>query len=358
MQEIPVLSARYAPQPAGVAWPTSDWPEATSGAPRALAEAVDEAFSDPRLGTTNVVLVVRAGQILVERYDGVQEFFDRDPEPITASSRLLSWSMAKSILHMIVGTLVDDGRLDPAQRARVAEWDNASDPRYAITTADLLAMRDGLAFVEKYEIGQPSDVIDMLFGDGRHDVADYAVRLPLAHAPGTVFNYSSGTTNIISRVVADEVGRAEDYRRYLHERLFAPLGMQSAEATFDDAGVFVASSYVHATARDFAKFGLLYLRGGQWGDRQLISRAWTDTAQVPLSVDVDSDHFYSWQWWLNADPYGTYWAAGYEGQMICVVPGLDALIVRFGHTPHESYPALYEWRRRVIDALATTQAPS
>jgi CubicO group peptidase (beta-lactamase class C family) len=130
--------------------------------------------------------------------------------------------------------------------------------------------------------------------------------------------------------------------------------MRSAVATFDTTGVFIASSYVHATALDFAKFGLLYLRGGQWGSDQLVSRSWAATAQAPLSVDAESGSYYSWQWWVTGDQYGTYWASGYEGQMINVVPALDALVLRFGHTSSDQYPALDAWRGRVLAVLYAT----
>ena len=145
-------------------------------------------------------------------------------------------------------------------------------------------------------------------------MAAFTAGLPLAHPPGTVFNYSSGTTNLLSRIVADIVGYGDAYRTYLDQRLFGPLGMTSADPTFDDRGVFVASSYLHATALDFAKFGLLYLRGGEWDGRQIVSRAWAETAQVPLSVEKETGAYYSWQWWVTGDEYGTYWASGYEGQ--------------------------------------------
>jgi CubicO group peptidase (beta-lactamase class C family) len=128
--------------------------------------------------------------------------------------------------------------------------------------------------------------------------------------------------------------------------------MSSAVATFDRSGVFVASSYVHARALDFAKFGLLYLRGGEWEGHQLISREWAATAQVPLSIEASSGHLFSWQWWVSADAYGTYWANGYEGQMVSVVPALDAVIVRFGHTPEENYAPRMAWRERVLAVLA------
>jgi CubicO group peptidase (beta-lactamase class C family) len=312
---------------------------------------VNEAFVDEELATTNAVVIVQGGRVLVERYGGVQEFFDRPMEPITAASQLLSWSMAKSMLHMIIGTLVDDGRLDPDAPAPVPEWQGDGDPRQQIRLRDLLAMRDGLAFVEVYEIGEKSHVIEMLFGEGKENMAAYTAQLPLAHEPDTFFNYSSGTTNVLSRIVADVVGYGEAYREYVERRLFGPLGMTSAVATFDPTGVFVASSYVHANALDFAKFGLLYLRGGEWDGTQLVSRAWVDTAQIPLSVDEESGSFYGWQWWITGDEYGTYWASGYEGQMIAVVPALDALVVRFGKTSEEHYPDLGAWRERVLRVL-------
>lgn len=327
-------------------WPTDDH------CPNLVRDAADAAFSQERLGTTNAVVIVRSGAVIYERYAGVQEYFDRPSEPITPKSELLSWSMAKSILHCAVGILLNEGRLDLNARGVVPEWAGENDPRHDITLGHLLAMRDGLDFLEAYEIERASDVIEMLFGTGRNDVSGFALNRSLAHPPGSTFNYSSGTSNIVSRIVANVVGYGDPYRAFLAERIFRPLGMTSARATFDETGVFVASSYVHATALDFARFGLLYLRGGQWGDQHIVPREWVESAQVPLSCDEESGHFYSNQWWVSGDEWGTYWASGYEGQMISVVPALDAIIVRCGHTPDENYPALYQWRREVLNALA------
>jgi CubicO group peptidase (beta-lactamase class C family) len=356
--QVPLVTPKFSPQPSHVTWPTAAWSRGTLANQHTLDDVVDEMFSDPELALTNAVIVIQGGQILVERYAGEREFFDRPPEPIAASSSLLSWSMAKSMLHMIIGTLVDEGHLDPDQLAPVPEWRDESDPRHQIRLRDLLAMRDGLGFIEEYDASLESHVIEMLFGQGNEDVAGYAARVALAHEPGTFFHYSSGTTNILSRIVADVVGYGDAYRDYLERRLFSPLGITSAEATFDEAGVWVASSFVHASALDFAKFGLLYLRGGEWDGTQLISREWAATAQAPLSLDEESGSLYSWQWWVTGDEYGTYWASGYEGQMISVVPALDALVLRFGHTSAEHYPALRAWRTRVLDVLATSYAPS
>lgn len=352
MGSLPAVQPRFVAQHPDVAWPTREWPRGESPHQDELDAVVDEMFTHEDLAVTNAVVVVQGGRVLRERYGGEQFYFDRPAEPITRDSQLLSWSMAKSMLHMIVGTLVDEGRLNPDQLAPVPEWRDDTDPRHQIQVRDLLAMRDGLAFVEEYEIGQTSHVIEMLWGDGKDDMAAFTAALLLAHEPGTFYNYSSGTTNILSRIVADLVGYGDDYRSYLERRLFEPIGMTSAVATFDTSGVFVASSFVHARALDFAKFGLLYLRGGEWAGQQLVSRQWAATAQVPLSVEASSGHLYSWQWWVSGDAYGTYWANGYEGQMISVVPALDAVVVRFGHTPEEHYLPRMAWRERVLAVLA------
>ena len=352
MTDLPDVQPSFVPQPHEVTWPTIEWPRGASAHQEALEKVVDEMFTVEDLGITNAVVIIQGGRVLVERYGGEQFYFDRPAEPITAASQLLSWSMAKSILHAIVGTLVDAGQLDPDQLAPVPEWSDPGDPRHQIEVRDLLAMRDGLAFIEQYEIGQTSHVIEMLYGEGKEDMAAFTAQLPLAHDPGTFYNYSSGTTNILSRIVADHVGYGDDYHEALRSRLFDPIGMTSAVAELDGSGVFVASSFVYANVLDFAKFGLLYLRGGQWDGHQLISREWAATAQVPLSVEAESGHFYSWQWWVSGDQYGTYWANGYEGQMISVVPALDALILRFGHTPEERSPQRMAWRNRVLDVLA------
>lgn len=355
---LPSIQPKFVTQPPEVPWPTKEWPRGRSPHHDELEAVVDDLFTDEALGATNAVVVIQGGEVLVERYGGVQEFFDRPAEPIAAKSLLLSWSMAKSMLHFLVGALVDEERVALDQRAIAPEWRAEDDPRSAITLEHLLSMRDGLAFVENYVLGEHSDVIEMLFGEGKSDVANYAADRPLAHTPGAFFNYSSGASNIISRLVADVVGSDDAYRDFLQTRLFSALTMDSAVATFDDAGVFIASSYVHATALDFAKFGLLYLRGGEWNGEQLVSRDWTYDAQIPRSRDDENGYYYSHQWWVTGDPYGTYWANGYEGQMINVVPGLDALILRFGHTDASQYPALYKWRTRVLEVLAKRYAPS
>ena len=256
-------------QPPGVPWPTEAWPEGTVPAGVELAPLLDQVFDpDGPLATTYAVVVVQGGRLIAERYDGALEHFDQPPTPVTADTPLLSWSMAKSVLHAAVGVLVGAGRLEPRCAGRRCPSGRAPTiPAASITLRQLLAMRDGLDWVEDYVDDRVSDVIAMLFGDGQEDMAHFAADRPLAAEPGTRFNYSSGTSNIVSGIVARLVGPGEDYARFLHSRLFAPIGMTSADPEFDAAGTWVASSSLRATARDWARFGLLYLRGGTLGGR-------------------------------------------------------------------------------------------
>jgi CubicO group peptidase (beta-lactamase class C family) len=273
-----------------------------------------------------------------------------DPIPVHADTPLLSWSMAKSMLHAAVGILVGDGRLDVDAKDLVPEW--RDDERAGITLPDLLAMRDGLAWNEDYVDAGGSQVIEMLFGDGQHDVGAFARARTAAVPPDTRFNYSSGTTNVVSGIVADVVGRGEPYVAFLRDRLFAPIGMTTAQPTLDAAGLWVASSYVHATAEDLARFGYLYLRDGVWDGTRILPLGWVDSGRRLRSIDPDDGRGYGWQWWVTHDEHGTFWANGYEGQSILVSPANDLVVVRIGRTDAVHGPELFDWRARVVDAFA------
>ncbi len=218
-------------QPDGVPWPTADWPR---GEPIARVDAlVDEVFDDSaRYETTYAAMVVVGGRVIAERYGNAKPRWADEPEPVGATTLLRSWSMAKSILHAAVGLLVGDGALALDVPAAVPEWHvTPDDPRAAITLQHMLEMRDGLEWCEDYVDDRVSDVIHMLFGAGMADVASYAAARPLAHPPGTVFNYSSGTSNIVARLAGDASpgvhGRA-GMEQLLGERLFGRIGMRSA----------------------------------------------------------------------------------------------------------------------------------
>jgi len=300
---------------------------------------------------TYAVVVIHRGRLIAERYQGALPSFTNPPTPVTVDTPLLSWSMAKSMLHAIVGVLVGEGRLEVGARANVPEWSDPDDPRHAITLNDLLTMRDGLDFAEDYVDDRISDVIQMLFGAGQTDMAHFAADRPLAAPPGTRFNYSSGTSNIISSVVARQVGLGDAYREFLQQRLFDPIGMATAEPGFDEAGTWVASSYLHATARDFARFGLLYLRDGTWDGRRILPEGWVDYARTIASNDP-GDGPYGAHWWgVAGDTLGTFRASGYEGQSITICPALDLIVVRLGKTPIERAEYLVRWRAGVVQAF-------
>jgi CubicO group peptidase (beta-lactamase class C family) len=342
-------------QPRGVPWPTEVWPEGAlpAGVEPPLAPLLEEAFDDTSpIATTHAVVIVQHGRIVFERYHGALEHFDRPPTPITAAVPLLSWSMAKSVLHAAVGLLVGDGRLDLDAPAPVPEWADAADPRHAITLRQLLAMRDGLDYVEEYDSEDP-DALRMLFGDGSADMAHFAAELPLAVPPGTRFNYSSATSNIVSGVVARTIGPGEPYARFLHGRLFAPLGMASADPEFDEAGTWAASSFLRATARDYARFGLFYLRDGVWDGVRLLPAGWVDYGRTMVSTDEDGQPFGAHWWGVAGDNVlGTFRAAGYEGQSISICPPLDLVVVRLGKTPVDRSDNLAPWRVAMIQAFA------
>ena len=345
------------PQPSGVPWPTAEWPEGDPPPTVAdqLGQLVDAMFTDvERYETTYAVLVAHHGRIVAERYGGELEHWDRPNEPVHRDTTLLSWSKAKSVLHAAVGMLVAEGRLDPDAPADVPAWQGDADPRRAITLEHLLTMRDGLRWAEDYVDAGVSDVIEMLFGSGTADVAAFAESRSLAHPPGEVFNYSSGTTNIVSAIASRALGGDPGVvATFLQERLFAPIGMRSAEARSDDAGTFVGSSYVYATARDFARFGTLYLRDGVWDGERILPEGWVDHGRAarPGSVDPETGNLYGGHWWVVGDDLGSYWANGYQGQSTLVCPGLDLVAVRMGRTDAANYPHLKAWRAAVVDAF-------
>jgi CubicO group peptidase (beta-lactamase class C family) len=260
--------------------------------------------------------------------------------------------MAKSLLHAVIGILVRDGRLDVQQRANHPLWLGPGDPRAAITIDSLLHMTPGLRYCEDYVDGEISDVIKMLFRPGADDMGAYAAAMPLDHAPDTFFNYSSGTTNLISSLVRDLLGGQDAYAAFLRSELFDPIGVSSALPRFDKSGSWIASSYCFATPRDFARFALLYLRDGLWNGRRILPEGWVDYARTSGPVwPINEVYGYGAHWWLLGDQFGTFFAQGYLGQYMFLVPALDLIIVRHGETPAERRPCIVEQARRIIDCF-------
>jgi CubicO group peptidase (beta-lactamase class C family) len=343
-------------QPDDVPWPTGAWPTGPLPHPGDVEALVDDMMGNhSRYGTTYAVVIVKSGRLVAERYGGEIPHWDRSDEPVTPDTPLLSWSIAKSVLHAAIGILVRDGRVDLEAPVPVPAWSGDDDPRRAITLEDLLAMRDGLGFTEDYVDDRVSDVIDMLFGSGRDDVAAYATSRSLAHSPGSTFNYSSGTSNVVARILGDTVGGGPPgVEQFLREELFGPVGMTSARPRFDAAGTFVGSTFLYATARDLARFGLLYLRDGIWDGRRILPTGWVDHARRPRSADPTDGRWYGAHWWVVGDELGGFWANGYEGQAVLCVPALDLIVVRMGRTTADNYDHLVQWRAAVTAVFSAS----
>ena len=323
-------------QPAGVPWPTADWPggKLPGSVDRERLEAhLERGFRD--FDETHAVVVVQGGRLLLERYGP-----EHGPD-----ATCLSWSKAKSLTHALVGIVVGDGRLDISDPAPVAEWRTPGDPRGAITTDQLLRMSSGLKFDEVYEVDKPSDTIEMMWGSGKDSVAHNAADQPLIHPPGTFFSYSSGTTNIICRILADMTGlRGEAFGDFMRERLFEPLGMKTPIPRFDPAGTFIGSSFCFTSARDFARFGLLYLRDGVWDGRRILPPGWVDYARTPTFQQPGvTDGPYGAHWWLGLGGPGSFSANGHEGQFTVLAPDLDLVVVRHGRTSTDKKDAVKAW---------------
>ena len=326
---LPTLPA----QPAQVEWPTRSWQkgEVSPDNPAKFQHLCDEIFDlNEAQGVTYALAIVKAGELVYERYDagsnsGVLQY---------------SWSMAKSITQALVGILVKQGKLDIYQPAPVPEWQN--DERRDITLDQLLRMSSGLEFSEDYVDGKASDVIPMLQYEGRHDTGAFAANKPLIHKPGSHWSYSSGTTNIICRILKDVVGGgASGMLRFMNDELFEPVGIRSATPKFDTSGTFIGSSFLFATPRDFARFGLLYLRGGTWDGHEILTPDWIDYAR---SVTYrDDEYAYGAHWWMKPDQTDWFYCSGYDGQRILCVPEKDLVIVRCGRTPAEEID--YVWDR-------------
>jgi CubicO group peptidase (beta-lactamase class C family) len=322
-----------APWPAGHAAPAAP-------PPPAVAAAIERAFAEPGPPVrrqTKAVVVVRDGRLIAERYaPGV------GPE-----TPLLAWSMAKSVTMALVGALVQDGRLDPAAPAAVPEWSGAGDPRGAITLDLLLRQSSGLAFDETY--GPTSQASRMLFT--APDTGAFAAASPLAFPPDTHWSYSSGSSNLVARIVRDAFGGdLAAMVRYANGELFDPAGMTSAFFEPDASGSFVGSSYVHMTARDWARFGELFRRDGVWEGRRLLPEGWARYAATPTPAAPQGA--YGAHWWLNAGTPGAphdrpwpaippevYAARGHSGQWVAVVPSARLVVVRLGLTVPDDEPA-------------------
>ena len=323
--------------------------------PAALSDAADILFSENTAHGVSLALVVQhRGEVVFERYGTQPDTIFGPGGPVDADTPLVSWSMAKSITHAAAGIAGGDGLLDLHAPAPVSQWRGTE--KEPITLQQLLEMRPGLLFVEDYVDDSVSHCLEMLYGAGAEDMAGYAASLPLIHEPGAVWNYSSGTTNIVSRIVGDAVtppggDHQKSMEAFLWDRLFGPIGMTTADPRFDPAGTFIGSSYVYATARDFARFGQLYLDDGVCGGRRILPEGWAAHASEHTATDSDGTFDYGRHWWLWREQHHAFGCHGYEGQYVVVVPDRDLVVVHLGKSPIDQRPPLIAQLRRIIDAF-------
>jgi CubicO group peptidase (beta-lactamase class C family) len=250
----------------------------------ALERAMDAAFAEPDPAHprhTRALVVVYQGRIVAERY---APGFD-------AGMPLLGWSLTKAALNALVGECVGDGKLALGDRALLPEWQGSEDPRRDITLDELLRMTSGLAFDEAYS-SFSSDITQMLFVQG--DMAGFAASKPLIHPPGTVWHYSGGTSLILSRLLRNSFQSERDYLRFPRERLFDPLAMRSAVIEADDSGTLFAASFMYASARDWARLGLLFEQDGMWQGRRLLPEDWVAYTLTPASAAPDGRYGAHW----------------------------------------------------------------
>lgn len=315
------------------------WNKDAENASEEMAAAIAQAFDKPgeNLLNTRAVLVVKKGKIVGEAYG---EGFD-------ATSKLLGWSMMKSVNAALVGLLAKDGHWNLDEPAPVKSW--SGDERKNITMRHLLNMTSGLDWEEDYS--KVSTATSMLYASSNMGL--YAQDRPLAHTPGSHWYYSSGTSNILAWLVADAFPDRESYWNYAYQRLFGPLGMEHFLVETDAAGVFVGSSYAYGSARDWAKFAQLFMNEGYWQGEQLLDSSWVRFCK--RTVDA-SNGFYGGQFWTNGNgrfkSYSTsdYWLDGFQGQQVLIHPEHELIVVRIGVMYDVKNFDFDQWIGRIIKA--------
>lgn len=352
------------PDLSNVPWPNGDLlpagPPPLEVDEAKLKAAIDAQFTEPKAGEqlgTRAVIVVYKDRIIAEKY---APGFGRE-------TPLVGWSMTKSVIHALVGILVGQGKLDIRKPAPVPEWSEPEDPRSKITLDQLLRMSSGLKFDETYA-DYSSDVVQMLYR--KADAGAYAASMPLEAEPDGKWHYSSGTTNILSRMIRHTLaGSVEDYWNFPHQALFSKLGMHHTTIDPDPSGTFIGSSYMWATARDWARFGMLYLHDGVWQGERILPEGWVKYGVTPTPLQEQG--YYGAHWWLNAGapgnpadrvwpdlPTDAYSAQGFEAQRVLMIPSRDLVVVRLGLSRPESAFDTNAFVKSILDAIMTLEDQS
>lgn len=336
------------------ALPADAWPAPRGLLSDALHPLVERAFvdlpGDPPQRTRAIVIVHR-GQIVAERY--APDFGKDTP--------IAGWSLAKVAMNALTGILVREGRLALSEPAPVSEWRRDEDPRRAVTVEHLLRMTSGLRFSETYR-DLREDVMRMLLAEP--DCSAFAAAKPLDHAPGSHWQYSGGSTNLLSGVFRSILGN-EAYLNFPRRALFNPLGMVTAVLEMDASGHFVGSSFMYASARDWARLGLLFLHDGIWCGRRILPEGWVDFSRTPTPQAPNGE--FGAHFWLRTSSYyqrandplplpaGSFHGIGYEGQFLSIVPSAHLVVVRLGLT-RRPHAWIHDWFLQQVVAAVRAHA--
>ena len=305
-------------------------PSVTEPADPRLRAALDRAFAESDqapLRRTAAVVVVRDGRIVAERY----------APGYRVDTPLLGWSVTKSVVNALVGILVHKGVLSVDNPAPVPGWREASDPRHTLTINNLLRMTSGLNIDETNR--EYDAVARMILAES--DMAGFAERAELKEPPGAKWYYTSGNTLILSRIIRDAVGgNARDVIAFARRELFEPLGMRNITLEFDAADTPIGSTYMYASARDWARFGALFVNDGVMNGRRILPEGW-----VRYSSSQTLDSPYAAGFWLGSKRWRTQWrmpsdaffASGLLGQRVMIIPSERLVIVRFGNSHGPGY---------------------
>jgi CubicO group peptidase (beta-lactamase class C family) len=346
-------------------WPTAAWPEAAPSDEvdrKALDAAVERAFVTIGRGgvsDTRALIAVHHGAIVAERY---ASGFGPD-------KRFQSWSMAKSVTQALVGILVRDGKLSVAAPINLSAWQAAGDQRAQLTLDHLLHMSSGLANADDPEDAANSLVVAMMFGDHTARMAEYAAAVPLVHTPGTHWAYSTATSMIIADLAQRAAGGSKEAMlAFMRRELFDRLGMRSAVPEFDAGGTFMGGGFFWASARDYARFGYLYLRDGIWEGTRILAPGWVDYTRT--RAPAANNGTYGAHFWLNhapgpdqfhllpGGPESAFAASGNDGQIIVIVPPYDLVVVRLGEMQAGTWKSVTGEVAAIVAAFAPRSVPA
>jgi len=327
----PALAAPLAAPAVTPLQPDIAGPDIVAPAGAAMQAAFDRAFAEPGAApyrNTHAVIVLRDGKIIAERYAPGRGI----------ATPMHGWSVTKSALNALIGILVRQGKLNVGESAPLAAWQSAGDPRRTITIDQLLRQTPGLDFEQTNSGFDPTTFMSFV---ARDPAAMAAAAAPIA-APGTRWNYTDANYMLLSRIVRDAVGgEARDVLQFAQRELWGPLGMRHATLEFDATGTPMGAAFMFASARDWVRFGLLYLNDGVAGETRLLPPGWVRYAAAPTLGSGYSAGFWNntvdgnvpgWgvPWGLPSAPRDTFFARGNMGQFIVVVPSRRIVIARFG----------------------------